>query len=286
MGVSGCARDCAEARSQDFGVIATENGWNLYVGGNGGYRPRHADLMVTDVDTATLVRTIDRVLMLYVFTADRLQRTASWLTAREGGLDALRAADIDDSLGRCADLDAAMARHVPTYADEWAEALADPERLARFASFVNAPGEPEPSIAFRERRGRSSRRRCWWRARRCRSCGRERLDAGVPGRAGAPGARGLRPRRRRPGRGLPHPRRDAARPRQPRPVQRGDGAVPRDRRQPGRPPGGVQPDVQAGVGPAERPVPGRPGGRRARARRAVRDGAVELAVRQPVRLPA
>ena len=153
MGVSGCARECAEARSKDFGVIATENGWNLYVGGNGGYRPRHADLLLTDIDTDTLVRTIDRVLMLYVLTADRLQRTASWLEAREGGLDALRAAVVDDSLGLCADLDAAMARHVEAYRDEWAETLADPVRLARFTAFVNAPDEPDPSIVFRERRG-------------------------------------------------------------------------------------------------------------------------------------
>lgn len=153
MGVSGCARECAEARSKDFGVIATENGWNLYLGGNGGFRPRHADLMLTDVDTATLVRTIDRVLMFYVFTADRLQRTAPWIEAMEGGLEHLRAVVVDDSLGLCADLDAAMARHVETYADEWAQTLADPERLARFTSFVNAPEEPDPSIVFRQRRG-------------------------------------------------------------------------------------------------------------------------------------
>ncbi len=153
MGVSGCARECAEARSKDFGVIATENGWNLYVGGNGGFRPRHADLFLQDVDTATLVRTIDRVLMLYVFTADRLQRTAPWVEAMEGGLEHLRAVVMDDSLGLCAELDAAMERHVETYRDEWADTLADPERLARFTSFVNAPDTPDPSIAFVEERG-------------------------------------------------------------------------------------------------------------------------------------
>jgi len=153
MGVSGCARECAEARSKDFGVIATENGWNLYVGGNGGFRPRHADLFLQDVDTATLVRTIDRVLMLYVFTADRLQRTAPWIEAMEGGLDHLRAVVMNDSLGLCAELDAAMTRHVATYSDEWADTLADPVRLARFHSFVNAPEVPDPSIAFVRERG-------------------------------------------------------------------------------------------------------------------------------------
>ena len=153
FGVSGCARECAEARSKDFGVIATEHGWNLYVGGNGGFRPRHADLFLQDVDTPTLVRTIDRVLMLYVFTADRLQRTAPWIEAMEGGLEHLRAVVMDDSLGLCAELDAAMERHVATYSDEWADTLADPERLARFTSFVNAPQTPDPSIAFVPERG-------------------------------------------------------------------------------------------------------------------------------------
>ncbi|MGI8537665.1 MAG: nitrite reductase large subunit NirB [Mycobacteriales bacterium] len=153
MGVSGCARECAEARSKDFGIIATEHGWNLYVGGNGGFRPRHADLFLQDVDTETLVRTIDRVLMLYVFTADRLQRTAPWVEAMEGGLDHLRAVVVDDSLGLCAELDAAMERHVATYSDEWADTLADPERLSRFTSFVNAPDVPDPSIAFVQERG-------------------------------------------------------------------------------------------------------------------------------------
>ncbi|MDQ3900568.1 MAG: nitrite reductase large subunit NirB, partial [Actinomycetota bacterium] len=100
--VSGCARECAEARSKDFGVIATEKGWNLYVCGNGGFRPRHADLLVSDVDTETLVRTIDRFLMFYVRTADRLQRTAPWLEEMEGGLDHLRDVIVRDSLGICA----------------------------------------------------------------------------------------------------------------------------------------------------------------------------------------
>jgi nitrite reductase (NADH) large subunit len=150
--VSGCARECAEARSKDFGIIATENGWNLYVGGNGGTTPRHADLLVSDVDSETLIRTIDRFLMFYVRTADRLQRTAPWIEEMEGGLDHLRAVIVDDSLGICEDLDAAMAKHVDNYADEWKGVLEDPEKLARFTSFVNAPGAPDPAISFREER--------------------------------------------------------------------------------------------------------------------------------------
>ncbi|MGQ0575973.1 MAG: nitrite reductase large subunit NirB [Pseudonocardia sp.] len=152
-GVSGCARECAEARGKDFGVIATENGWNLYVGGNGGFTPRHAELLVADVDTDTLVRLIDRFLMFYVRTADRLQRTAPWIENMDGGLDHLRAVIVDDSLGICADLETAMRRHVTGYADEWRGVLDDPRKLARFVSFVNAPGAPDPTISFVTERG-------------------------------------------------------------------------------------------------------------------------------------
>jgi nitrite reductase (NADH) large subunit len=151
--VSGCARECAEARSKDFGVIATETGWNLYVGGNGGFTPRHAELLASDVDTDTLIKLIDRFLMFYIRTADRLQRTAPWIEAMDGGLDHLRAVIVDDSLGICADLEAAMEAHVAGYADEWRGVLEDPEKLERFVSFVNAPDTPDPTISFVSERG-------------------------------------------------------------------------------------------------------------------------------------
>ncbi|MFJ6152280.1 nitrite reductase large subunit NirB [Micromonospora profundi] len=151
--VSGCARECAEARSKDFGIIATETGWNLYVGGNGGFRPRHADLFATDLSTDELITLIDRFLIYYIRTADRLQRTAGWIESMDGGLDHLRSVIVDDSLGLCADLDAAMARHVTTYSDEWRDVLNDPDRLRRYTSFVNAPDVPDPSITFTQERG-------------------------------------------------------------------------------------------------------------------------------------
>lgn len=146
--VSGCARECAEARGKDVGIIATDKGWNLYVAGNGGQSPKHALLLASDLDDDTLIRYIDRFLMFYVRTADRLQRTAPWLEALEGGLDHLRAVVCDDALGIADDLEAAMARHVDGYEDEWKAVLQDPAKLARFVSFVNAPEEPDPTIGF------------------------------------------------------------------------------------------------------------------------------------------
>ncbi|MFD0314872.1 nitrite reductase large subunit NirB [Streptomyces flavalbus] len=146
--VSGCARECAEAQSKDFGVIATSNGWNLYVGGNGGATPRHADLLAQDLSDAELIRLIDRFLMYYIRTADRLERTSTWLDRIPGGLDHVRDVVVEDSLGICEELESLMAAHVSAYRDEWAETINDPEKLARFVSFVNAPDTPDPVVGF------------------------------------------------------------------------------------------------------------------------------------------
>jgi nitrite reductase (NADH) large subunit len=154
LGVSGCARECAEARAKDVGVIATEKGWNLYVGGNGGFSPKHAQLLAGDLDDETLIRYIDRFLMFYIRTADRLQRTAPWIESLEGGLDHVRDVVCDDSLGLAEEFEAAMDRHVANYKCEWKGVLEDPEKLGRFVSFVNAPDVPDPTVTFTEFNGR------------------------------------------------------------------------------------------------------------------------------------
>ncbi|HEU4668561.1 MAG TPA: nitrite reductase large subunit NirB [Arthrobacter sp.] len=148
MGVSGCARECAEARGKDVGVIATADGWNLYVGGNGGATPAHAQLLAKDLDDETLIKYIDRYFMYYIRTADRLQRTARWQEELDGGIKHVEDVVVKDTLGIAADLEAAMAKHVDTYIDEWADTLKDPERLRRFRSFVNAPDQKDDSITF------------------------------------------------------------------------------------------------------------------------------------------
>jgi len=138
MAVSGCARECAEAQSKDFGVIATDNGWNLYVCGNGGMRPRHADLFASDIDDATLLRYIDIILMFYVRTADRLQRTSVWMENLEGGLEYLKKVVIEDKLAINDELLAQMDHLVDTYQCEWKTTLADPQKLKRFNHFINS----------------------------------------------------------------------------------------------------------------------------------------------------
>jgi len=145
--VSGCTRECAEAQSKDFGVIATEKGWNVFVCGNGGMKPQHGVLLAADIDTETVFRYLDRFLMFYVRTADRLERTAVWLNKLDGGIDYLRSVVIDDALGVCADLEADMAHHVATYECEWKATIEDPERVARFRTFVNSD-DTDSNVVF------------------------------------------------------------------------------------------------------------------------------------------
>jgi nitrite reductase (NADH) large subunit len=152
LAVSGCTRECAEAQCKDIGVIATEKGWNLYVCGNGGMRPRHADLFATDLDDKTLIRYIDRVLMFYVRTGDRLQRTSVWMENLEGGLEYLKKVVIEDSLGICEALEAQMQHVTDTYQCEWKTAVEDPEKRKRFRTYVNTDA-PDSSLRFVRERG-------------------------------------------------------------------------------------------------------------------------------------
>ena len=152
FGVSGCTRECAEAQGKDVGIIATDKGWNLYVCGNGGMKPRHAELIASDLSKADLVRYVDRFLMFYVRTADRLQRTSTWRDNMEGGLDYLKSVVIDDKLGLGPELEAQMQAVVDTYQCEWKTAVTTPEVRQRFRSFVNSDKADE-RIVFVEERG-------------------------------------------------------------------------------------------------------------------------------------
>lgn len=153
--VSGCIRECAEAQSKDFGIIATEKGWNLYVCGNGGSRPQHAKLLVSDVDTATCIKYVDRFLMFYIKTADPLTRTATWLNKMEGGLEYLYDVIVNDSLGIGEDLEKDMVKLIANYHCEWKKVVEDPALRSKFKHFINAD-ESDPTLEFVEIRGQKS----------------------------------------------------------------------------------------------------------------------------------
>ena len=151
MAVSGCTRECAEAQSKDVGIIATENGWNMYVCGNGGMKPRHADLFASDLSDVDLIKYIDRFYMFYIRTADRLQRTSVWMDNMEGGLEYLKSVIIDDKLGLAAELEQEMSHVVDTYQCEWKTTIEDPEKMKRFTHFVNSKLHDDKVIFTTER---------------------------------------------------------------------------------------------------------------------------------------
>ena len=149
----GCIRECAEAQSKDFGIIATEKGWNLYVCGNGGSKPQHALLLATDLDDETCIKYIDRFLMFYIKTADPLTRTATWLNKMDGGINYLRNVVINDSLGYgMHNGKTEMQLLVDSYECEWKAAIENPEIRKRFSHFVNAPEEKDPTVEFENMR--------------------------------------------------------------------------------------------------------------------------------------
>jgi nitrite reductase (NADH) large subunit len=156
--VSGCIRECAEAQSKDFGIIATEKGWNLYVCGNGGSKPQHALLLATDLDSETCIKYIDRFLMFYIKTADPLARTATWLNKMDGGIDYLRNVVVNDSLGMAEQWEKEMQLLVDSYACEWKEAIENPEIRKRFSHFINAPEEKDPTVQFENLRDQKKAR--------------------------------------------------------------------------------------------------------------------------------
>ena len=151
MAVSGCTRECAEAQSKDVGVIATESGWNMYVCGNGGMKPRHADLFASNLSDSDLIQYIDRFFMFYIRTADRLQRTSVWMDNMEGGLEYLKSVIIDDKLGLADELEQEMSAVVDTYQCEWKTTIDDPIKMKRFTHFINSDKQDDNIIFTTER---------------------------------------------------------------------------------------------------------------------------------------
>ena len=150
--VSGCIRECAEAQNKDFGIIATEKGWNVYLCGNGGSNPRHGDLFATDLSEDEVIRVLDRFLMFYIQTAKPLQRTARWFEEFEGGLEALKAVLLDDSLGICDQLESDMQSLVDRYQCEWKAVVETPGLIAKFRHFAGNR-ESDEGIEFIRERG-------------------------------------------------------------------------------------------------------------------------------------
>jgi nitrite reductase (NAD(P)H) len=152
-GVSGCVRECAEAQNKDFGLIATEKGFNIFVGGNGGAKPRHSELLAKDVPPDDIVPILDRYLAFYIRTADKLQRTARWMENLPGGIKYLQEVILEDKLGICGELEKQMEQLVGSFFCEWTEVLKDPAKRAWFNQFANTSETINDTIEPTQERG-------------------------------------------------------------------------------------------------------------------------------------
>jgi nitrite reductase (NADH) large subunit len=146
-GVSACIRECAEARGKDFGIIAVEGGWNLYVGGNGGATPKHAQLLAEQIDNETVIKYLDRYFMYYIRTAAPLMRTSTWLEKLDGGIEQLKKIVVDDGLNIAAELEFEMQGLVDAYQCEWKQAIENDDMVSRFQHFVNSE-DTDDNIVF------------------------------------------------------------------------------------------------------------------------------------------
>ena len=159
-GVSGCVRECAEAQNKDFGLIATDKGFNVFVGGNGGAKPRHSELLAKDVPPDDVVPMLDRYLMFYIRTADKLQRTARWVEQLPGGIKYLREVILEDKLGIAASLEQQMDELVGTFFCEWTAAINNETRKQKFAQFGNTPDNLPNNVEVVTERGQA--RPAYW----------------------------------------------------------------------------------------------------------------------------
>lgn len=70
LGVAGCPNSCAEVHIKDIGVLGTDAGWDIYVGGSAGSHPRLADLLVEGLQYDEVLRIVDITMAYYQKNAD------------------------------------------------------------------------------------------------------------------------------------------------------------------------------------------------------------------------
>ncbi|MBP1157434.1 MULTISPECIES: nitrite reductase large subunit NirB [unclassified Paenibacillus] len=128
MAVSGCPRNCAEATIKDFGVVAIDGGWELYIGGNGGVRVRASDLMWKVKTEEEVFEYSAAFMQYYRESAKWNERTSEWV--QRVGLDIIREA-LDTEEKRKA-LVARIDEALNLMKDPWKEIIETPELRSMF----------------------------------------------------------------------------------------------------------------------------------------------------------
>jgi nitrite reductase (NADH) large subunit len=125
MAVSRCPRNCAEATIKDFGAIATESGWDLHVGGNGGITVRVTDLLAKVTTEEDVLEYAAAFMQLYREEARYLERTAPWV--ERVGMDYVRARITGDPGARKLLRDRFLESQRHAQRDPWADRAAGVE---------------------------------------------------------------------------------------------------------------------------------------------------------------
>ena len=68
--VAGCQNSCSEVHVRDIGVLGTDFGWDIYVGGTAGSHPRLADLLIEGLDYDEALHIVGVILRYYQKNAD------------------------------------------------------------------------------------------------------------------------------------------------------------------------------------------------------------------------
>lgn len=124
IGVSGCPRSCVESGVKDFGVICVENGFQIYIGGNGGTEVKQGQLLTTVETEAEVIEICGAMMQYYRETGIYGERTAPWLERM--GFEKVQTVLTDQAL--CADLNKELEKALAGRKEPWQAILESDDR--------------------------------------------------------------------------------------------------------------------------------------------------------------
>ncbi|AOZ91492.1 nitrite reductase large subunit NirB [Paenibacillus crassostreae] len=98
IAVNGCPRSCAESCTKDIGIIGNDGGWEIFIGGNGGIKPRIADSFCKVKTDDELIEICGAVMQYYRETGNYLERTSEWV--ERVGLEKIQSVILDSQDNR------------------------------------------------------------------------------------------------------------------------------------------------------------------------------------------
>lgn len=76
IAISGCPLCCSGVKTTDIGLMGTKNGFDIYVGGKGGFSPRVGRRIMRNADVETVLRTVETIFAYHDRKTEKKQRLA------------------------------------------------------------------------------------------------------------------------------------------------------------------------------------------------------------------